>query len=91
MSDNNAMIGLLLINCPMDSGGDQYRSMFVSASKPFTNYGTKIAANPLAEERAANATLSSFYAKIGAFGWCVYRKLKLGRSGDEVRPGWRVN
>ena len=22
---------------------------------------------------------------------CVYRKLKLGRSGDEVRPGWRVN
>jgi putative ABC transport system substrate-binding protein len=23
-------------------------------------------------------------------GPCVYRKLKLGRSGDEVRPGWRV-
>jgi hypothetical protein len=22
---------------------------------------------------------------------CVYRKLKLGRSGDEVRPGWCVN
>jgi hypothetical protein len=22
---------------------------------------------------------------------CVYRKLKLGRSGGEVRPGWRVN
>jgi hypothetical protein len=22
---------------------------------------------------------------------CMYRKLKLGRSGDEVRPGWRVN
>jgi len=22
---------------------------------------------------------------------CVYRQLKLGRSGDEVRPGWRVN
>jgi hypothetical protein len=22
---------------------------------------------------------------------CVYRKLKHGRSGDEVRPGWRVN
>jgi hypothetical protein len=21
----------------------------------------------------------------------VYRKLKLARSGDEVRPGWRVN
>jgi hypothetical protein len=21
---------------------------------------------------------------------CVYRKLKLGRSGDEVRPGWQV-
>jgi hypothetical protein len=21
---------------------------------------------------------------------CVYRKFKLGRSGDEVRPGWRV-
>jgi hypothetical protein len=21
---------------------------------------------------------------------CVYRKLKLGRSGGEVRPGWRV-
>jgi hypothetical protein len=21
---------------------------------------------------------------------CVYRKLKLGRSGDEVRPGWHV-
>jgi len=21
---------------------------------------------------------------------CVYRKLKHGRSGDEVRPGWRV-
>ncbi len=22
---------------------------------------------------------------------CVYRHLKRGRSGDEVRPGWRVN
>jgi hypothetical protein len=22
---------------------------------------------------------------------CVYRQLKRGRSGDEVRPGWRVN
>jgi len=22
---------------------------------------------------------------------CVYLKLKHGRSGDEVRPGWRVN
>ena len=22
---------------------------------------------------------------------CVYRKLKHGRSGDEVRPGWRLN
>jgi hypothetical protein len=22
---------------------------------------------------------------------CVYRKLKHGRSGDEVRQGWRVN
>ena len=22
---------------------------------------------------------------------CVYRKLKPERSGDEVRPGWRVN
>jgi hypothetical protein len=22
---------------------------------------------------------------------CVYRQLKCGRSGDEVRPGWRVN
>jgi hypothetical protein len=22
---------------------------------------------------------------------CVYRKLKLGRSGDEVRPEWRMN
>ena len=22
---------------------------------------------------------------------CVYRKLKHGRSGDEVRPGWRVH
>ena len=21
---------------------------------------------------------------------CVYRKLRLGRSGDEVRPGWQV-
>src|SRR5450755_1761405 len=21
---------------------------------------------------------------------CVYQKLKLGRSGDEVRPGWQV-
>ena len=21
---------------------------------------------------------------------CVYQKLKLGRSGDEVRPGWHV-
>jgi transposase len=28
-----------------------------------------------------------------AFGpyTCVYRKLKRGRSGGEVRPGWRVN
>jgi hypothetical protein len=25
------------------------------------------------------------------FTGCVYRKLKLGRSGGEVRPGWRVN
>ena len=24
-------------------------------------------------------------------GYCVYRQLKRGRSGDEVRPGWRVN
>jgi hypothetical protein len=24
-------------------------------------------------------------------GNCVYRQLKRGRSGDEVRPGWRVN
>ena len=23
--------------------------------------------------------------------WCVYRQLKRGRSGDEVRPGWHVN
>jgi hypothetical protein len=22
---------------------------------------------------------------------CVYRQLKRGRSGDEVRPRWRVN
>ncbi len=26
----------------------------------------------------------------GRGGPCVYRKLRLGRSGDEVRPGWRV-
>jgi hypothetical protein len=25
------------------------------------------------------------------FSACVYRQLKRGRSGDEVRPGWRVN
>jgi hypothetical protein len=24
-------------------------------------------------------------------GTCLYRKLKHRRSGDEVRPGWRVN
>ena len=24
-------------------------------------------------------------------GGCVYRKLMLGRNGDEVRPGWRMN
>jgi hypothetical protein len=28
---------------------------------------------------------------VSPFAVCVYRKLKLGRSGDEVRPGWRVN
>jgi hypothetical protein len=27
-------------------------------------------------------------ARLGA---CVYRNLKLDLSGDEVRPGWRVN
>jgi hypothetical protein len=30
------------------------------------------------------------FASSSALG-CVYRKLKLGRSGDEVRPGWRMN
>jgi hypothetical protein len=44
-------------------------SMFVLSSKTLSDYGTKIAANPLAEERATNAILSSFHAKIGAFGW----------------------
>ena len=36
--------------------------------------------------RSRNAT-----RKPKSFPTCVYRKLKLGRSGDEVRPGWRVN
>jgi hypothetical protein len=29
-------------------------------------------------------------ALSGANEACAYRKLKLGRSGDEVRPGWHV-
>jgi hypothetical protein len=29
--------------------------------------------------------------KISIQAGCVYRQLKRGRSGDEVRPGWRVN
>ena len=30
-------------------------------------------------------------ADCGGFHRCVYRKLKLGRSGGEVRPGWQVS
>jgi stage III sporulation protein SpoIIIAA len=45
----------------------------------------------IAEERE----ISSFEcavcgATIENWNSCVYRKLKLGRSGDEVRPGWQV-
>jgi hypothetical protein len=28
---------------------------------------------------------------VRTYDACVYRQLKRGRSGDEVRPGWRVN
>jgi uncharacterized protein len=37
-----------------------------------------------------NACSRCCYNKAIRVG-CVYRKLKLGRSGDEVRPGRRVN
>jgi antirestriction protein ArdC len=30
-------------------------------------------------------------AELEAGAACVYRQLKRGRNGDEVRPGWRVN
>ena len=49
------------------------------------------------------ASIAQFVQGLASFGWteerniqidrryaCVYRKLKLGRSGGEVRPGWRV-
>src|ERR1700736_1750342 len=68
LSDNNATIGLSLIKCPMGSEGNPYRSMFVSSSKPLSNYGTKMP--PIhAGGPAMNATLSSFQAKL-AFMVC---------------------
>jgi hypothetical protein len=39
----------------------------------------------------ADAISGSFIVvRHGVSRPCVYRKLKLGRSGDEVRPGWRA-
>ena len=39
----------------------------------------------------SDAILAPGFIDIQVNGGCVYRKLKHGRSGDEVRPGWRVN
>jgi hypothetical protein len=53
---------------------------------------------PRVEEAAIDRTMVAAAAaptpSVGDFASrtsCVYRKLKHGRSGDEVRPGWRVN
>jgi hypothetical protein len=35
--------------------------------------------------------IASIVADVNRWSTCVYRQLKRGRSGDEVRPGWRVN
>jgi hypothetical protein len=39
--------------------------------------GTRVTSRPPGHRRRSPAS-------------CEYRKLKLGRSGDEVRPGWQV-
>jgi diacylglycerol kinase (ATP) len=35
--------------------------------------------------------LNTAIEKLSDHVTCVYRKLMLGRNGDEVRPGWRMN
>src|ERR1700738_4294641 len=48
--------------------------------------------------KALNPSSTRRAGVISKRGWkrkfedptCVYRKLKLGRNGDEVRPGWQV-
>jgi hypothetical protein len=55
-----------------------------------------ITAHPTAEWIANQLTQACGWGQIPRYlirdrDGCVYRKLKLGRSDDEVRPGWRVN
>jgi hypothetical protein len=41
--------------------------------------------------RVMNQYVGNLPPMPGVFPVCVYRQLNRGRSGDEVRPGWRVN
>ena len=49
------------------------------------------APSPATVSLPADAILAPGFIDIQVNGGCVYRKLKHGRSGDEVRPGRRVN
>ena len=52
----------------------------------------EIASSKLATQRGDDNVKAARIALIGInYFACVYRTLKHGRSGDEVRPGWRVN
>ena len=54
---------------------------------PVAQLGYQVAASRMINLRRANAA----FTDRGRSRRCVCRKLKHGRNGYEVRPGWRVN
>jgi hypothetical protein len=73
---------------------DLFNRVYYPARLPKTNSeGLAYAALKLVERRSKDgdpATVDGEAAIEEALSACVYRKLKLGRSGGEVRRGWRV-
>jgi hypothetical protein len=57
----------------------------------YMKQSAQVRAEAHAKYREADRLECNAWNAIMFCGGCVYRKLKLGRSGDEVRPEWRVN
>ena len=62
-----------------------------SASCGATSSAVLTTKHPFCRASASTSSMRSSKYRSNACKGCVYRKLMLGRNGDEVRPGWRMN